>query len=122
MDTKTLLVGQKVYLESGCYGDTGTVVELDVDWRVRHNVIPSGMDVQAEHEGLLRFDDGGTQCEGNGTFECGPWHIDDMPFAERKALIEEAARKFRELNPNFHSYHSLNIVPIIKDSKCNRQD
>jgi hypothetical protein len=86
------------YLESGCYGDTGTVVELDVDWRVRHNVIPSGVDVQAEHEGLLRFDDGGTQCEGNGTFECGPWHIDDVPFAERKAPHEQAGiRKQKEV-------------------------
>jgi CheY-like chemotaxis protein len=25
---------------------------------------------------------------GNGTYECGPWELDDMPFAERTALLE----------------------------------
>jgi hypothetical protein len=94
MDTKTLVVGQVVYMESGVYGCEGKVAK----------VTPSGVDVQTgvmqndgtwnAHE-LLHFDDkGGSYVtelpssydstahplspwgwDGNGTYECGPWYI-----------------------------------------------
>jgi len=54
MDTKTLVVGQKVLLESGVYCNAGTVVK----------VTPNGVDVQTsllhglQHE-LLHFDKNG---------------------------------------------------------------
>jgi hypothetical protein len=113
MDTKTLVVGQDVYINSGCYGNKGKVAK----------VTPSGVDVQTgvmqndgtwnAHE-LLHFDDKGRSYvtelpssydstahplspwgwDGNGTYECGPWYIDDMPFAERTALFEKARQEY----------------------------
>lgn len=112
MDTKTLVVGQKVYMSSGIYYCEGVVVK----------VTPSGVDVQtddgtwnAPHE-LLHFDDKGRSYitelrssydstahplspwgwDGNGTYECGPWFIDDMPFAEREALDEKERQEYRD--------------------------
>jgi hypothetical protein len=96
MDTKTLVVGQDVYLYSGCYWIQGKVVK----------VTPSGVDVQGglgyskedAAEQILHFDKDGRSYltespdsqdwKINGTYECGPWHIDDMPFAERKAGLD----------------------------------
>jgi hypothetical protein len=65
MDTKTLVVGQKVEIRSGVYTrGYGKVVE----------VTPSGGEVQLEGEGILRFDSKGmTQIQD--TIECGPWFI-----------------------------------------------
>jgi|HubBroStandDraft_1064217.scaffolds.fasta_scaffold145072_2 hypothetical protein len=117
VDTKTLVVGQDVYMFSGCYVNKGKVVE----------VTPSGAGVQTgvmqndgawnAHE-LLHFDNNGRSYvrelpssfdsaahplspwgwNGNGTYECGPWYIDEMPFAERTVLFEEKARKFQKWN------------------------
>lgn len=108
MDTKTLVVGQDVYMGSGVYLCEGKVVKIT----------PLGVDVQTTTE-LLHFDDKGRSYvtelpssydstahplspwgwKGNGTYECGPWYIlDDMPFAERKALFEQGARKLRKWN------------------------
>ena len=110
MDTKTLVVGQDVYMDSGCYGCKGKVVK----------VTPSGVEVQTDSQGLLRFDNEGKGCDGNDTLECGPWIIDDRPFTERTALLDQAARKFRELHPDFHGCN--NQPQQIQSSKCNRQD
>jgi hypothetical protein len=107
VDTKTLVVGQDVYMFSGCYVNKGKVVK----------VTPSGVDVQTgvmqndgtwnAHE-LLHFDHNGRSYvtelpssydgtshplspwgwDGNGTYECGPWYLDDMPFVERTAFLE----------------------------------
>ena len=80
MDTKTLVVGQDVYMRSGCYGKKGKVVK----------VTPSGAEV---HDGveLFQFDIYGKGCDGHKTYESGPWEIDDeMPVAERAALWEQA--------------------------------
>jgi len=105
VDTKTLVVGQDVYMSSGCYGNKGKVVKLT----------PRGVDVQTDSE-LLHFDDNGRsyvtelpssydstahplspwRWNGNGTYECGPWELDDIPFAEREALLEQAAQRFRK--------------------------
>jgi hypothetical protein len=84
MDTKTLVVGQDVYMLSGVYGNKGKVVK----------VTPSGVDVQTTDE-LLHFDNNGHsyvtelpssyngtshpfspwRWDGNGTYECGPWEL-----------------------------------------------
>jgi hypothetical protein len=107
VDTKTLVVGQDLYMFSGCYVNKGKVVK----------VTRSGADVQTgvmqndgtwnAHE-LLHFDNNGRSYvtelpssydstahplspwgwNGNGTYECGPWELDDIPFAERTALLD----------------------------------
>jgi hypothetical protein len=115
VDTTKLVVGQDVYMVSGCYWNEGKVVK----------VTPSGADVQTgvmqndgtwnAHE-LVHFDKNGRSYvtelpssydstahplspwgwDGNGTYECGPWYIDDMPFAERTAertALREALHK-----------------------------
>lgn len=66
MNTTTLAVGQDVYILSGVYCKKGTVVKTT----------PSGVEV---HDGveLFCFDIYGKGCDGNKTFECGPWEIDD---------------------------------------------
>ena len=69
MDTKTLVVGQDVYMVSGVYLDQGKVVRITT----------SGLDVQAVHGGLVRFDSDGKECDGGGTYECGPWELVEPP-------------------------------------------
>lgn len=109
VDTRTLVVGQDVYMSSGCYWNEGKVVK----------VTPSGVDVQTVYEfnkELLHFDANGRsyvtalppsyrstahpaspwRWDGNGTYECGPWYIDDMPFAERTAKREALRALFEE--------------------------
>lgn len=108
MDTKTLVVGQKVLLESGVYCNAGTVVK----------VTPNGVDVQTSLLGsadeLLHFDNEGCSFvtelppsydpkahpaspwgwKGNGTYECGPWYIVAIVSDEEIARWKEAvARK-----------------------------
>jgi hypothetical protein len=112
VDTRTLVVGQDVYMSSGCYWNEGKVVK----------VTPSGVDVQTVYEfnkELLHFDANGRsyvtalppsyrstahpaspwRWDGNGTYECGPWYIDgEMTFAERTAkqtFLREALDKAR---------------------------
>lgn len=72
MDTKTLIVGQKVDIRSGAYyHGSGEVIKLT----------PSGGEVRLDEPphykgGVLRFDsDGITQLQD--TIECGPWYITD---------------------------------------------
>jgi hypothetical protein len=77
-----LTVGQYVYMFSGCYMCVGEVVKI----------MPLDVDVLTREGRLLGFDRDGTG--HSSTYECGPWYIDDMPFAERTALFEEAERKF----------------------------
>jgi len=105
MDTKTLVVGQKVLLESGVYCNAGTVVK----------VTPEGVDVQTSlldlpEDELLHFDNEGRSFvtelppsydpkahpaspwgwKGNGTYECGPWHIVAIVSDEEIARWKEA--------------------------------
>ena len=124
MDTKTLVVGQDVYMLSGVYGNKGKVVK----------VTPSGVDVQTTDE-LLHFDNNGRsyvtelpssynpsshpfspwRWDGNGTYECGPWHLDDIPFVERTAFLERrwadwqrgvaSAPTVQSQNHNAHALH-----------------
>lgn len=51
------------------------------------------VEVQELDGRLYHFDIYGKGCDGNKTFEGGRWEIDDeMPFAERTALLEQASR------------------------------
>jgi hypothetical protein len=71
---KTLIVGQEVHMTSGCYGEKGIVAKIT----------PFHVDVLTTRTGmLLRFDINGKGLDGispleNGTFECGPWYIDEL--------------------------------------------
>lgn len=92
MDTKILVVGQEVFMGSGCYGCRGKVVKAT----------PLGVDVQtpeivgglpSSEAKLIHFDNNGrsyatespSSCDPedkrpwtqdvNGTIECGPWYI-----------------------------------------------
>src|ERR1700741_125005 len=111
MDTTKLVVGQDVYMFNDHYpywfcGQRGKVVK----------VMEKGVDVQTAGA-LLRFDNDGYDIDvcrrdrlGFGpspedkfyTFlwqsapEFGPWHLDDMPFAERTALLEQKTQRFRK--------------------------
>ena len=38
---------------------------------------------------LIHFGREGVACDGKGTFECGYWELDSIPFEERKALCEQ---------------------------------
>jgi len=105
VDTKKLVVGQDVYMFSGVYGNRGTVVKITEQGYV---------EVQTDSE-LLHFDNNGRSYvtelpssydstahslspwgwNGNGTYECGPWVLDYIPFAERTALLEQKAREWK---------------------------
>ena len=104
MDTKTLVVGQDVYVVSGWYLKKGKVVK----------VTPSGVEVELaliegpirpEGPELIRFDTNGKACNSRdiykgsmewsgipGTFEGGPWELADIS-AEERAAFERAARR-----------------------------
>jgi hypothetical protein len=112
MDTTKLKVGQDVYMVSGPYRTTGIVLKvtrsgvevlasLDVAYTSRGKIIHKTREV-------WRFDSKGKACDSRGTgmfepgpwenggipgtLECGAWILDDMPFAERKAELEEDRR------------------------------
>ncbi len=99
MDTKTLVVGQDVYMVSGWYENAGKVVK----------VTPSVVEVQVGVN-LLRFNNEGKACDSEGkayhewdafsswaTFEGGPWELDDTHPEELATFLEcrakEKARK-----------------------------
>jgi hypothetical protein len=144
MDTKTLVVGQDVYLLKPPYPfyfciDEGKVVKVTPEGVDVHvvdrqtadaaycqrkdrgdkaiKITPSRVEVQVadlQTADLIRFDTSGKETDvsrrnrlGFGPSpddkfymslwqsapEFGPWHLDDMPFAERTALFEERVRK-----------------------------
>ncbi len=72
MDTKTLSIGQTVWVESGVYGSTGKVVEIG----------PGGVRVETEN-GAFWFDCEGKASDGSETRECGIWEVFDKPYQER---------------------------------------
>jgi len=65
VDAKTLLVGDKVSMGSGCYGTDGHVIRVG----------PLGVDVQTDSGGLFQFNYAGIERDGKSTFECGVWHL-----------------------------------------------
>jgi hypothetical protein len=70
VDTKTLVVGQRVVMVSGPYGCDGRVVEV-TDGGVAVQTFACTTRVPTE---LLRFDGDGKGLD-RGTYECGPWEI-----------------------------------------------
>jgi len=86
---------------SGCYLDWGTVTEVTPNGvcvqPYEEPIKPSNWNLfQYGRKSLLHFDSDGNGLEEEGTRECGAWHIDDMPFAEREALYEQRAKKVRK--------------------------
>ena len=105
-------------------GQTTLVVGQDVDVAYCQRkdrkgkvvkVTPTGVEVEVTD--LLRFDNNGTETDASrrdrlgfgpspedkfhtslwqSTPEFGPWQLDDMPFTERTALIEQKAERFRK--------------------------
>ena len=104
MDTKTLVVGQDVYIFDDCYNsDSGKVTKITPGFvevtikvnRIAPGFTPLGVELNIGDEILLTFDRNGKGEDGQFTpGGYGVWHIDDMPFAERTALNEDAARKW----------------------------
>jgi hypothetical protein len=101
MNTKTLVAGQDVYIVSGPYFWRGKVVKATqegVEVQTREEVLPNGdLNLRCGIEQLLRFDNAGTARGEEGTYECGAWYIDDMPFAERTALLEQESACQRKM-------------------------
>ncbi len=76
-DIKTLVVGQELWMGSGCYSTYGRVVK----------VTSKGLEVQegsyqadGTYKGwrpypLMHFDSEGNGPDSEGTHECGPWYI-----------------------------------------------
>jgi hypothetical protein len=62
--------------------DVGTLSQFDYDVDQLSWVIP----MQFDNEG----NNGSDEHDGQDVYGFGPWHIDDVPFAERKALHEQA--------------------------------
>lgn len=100
MDTKTLVVGQEVYMLGGVYINMGKVVEVrssGVDVLIFK--LPWEMRV-VDEKMLVRFDNNGKEYsrsyEKLGFPEWVPegWELDDIPFAERTALMEQARRDY----------------------------
>jgi len=108
MDTKTLVVGQEVYIFDDCYNsDCGKVTRIAPDFvevtikveriaPVWRRYAELGPEVKLGDEILLVFDRSGKGEDGQFTpGGYGVWHIDDMPFSERTAFFDER-RKARE--------------------------
>ncbi len=73
MDTRTLVVGQRVFMVSGLegpYSCDGRVVEV-TDSGVTVQTFAATTRVPTE---LLRFDSDGKGLD-RGTYECGPWYL-----------------------------------------------
>src|ERR1700740_2199441 len=88
MDTNELVVGQDVHIVSGPYFWWGKVVKVTpegVEIQTGEEIRPcQGLNLRCGMEQLLHFDKDGKTSDEEGTYECGAWYIDDMPFAERK--------------------------------------
>jgi len=104
MDTKTLTLGQDVYMfSSGIYLNRGKVIAVS----------PSGAEIRSLDGELLKFDANGKETDAgrlerlgfgptpgdrfhtalfNGAPEFQAWELDNIPFAEHTALIEQQRR------------------------------
>jgi hypothetical protein len=95
VDTSRLAVGQEVYMYPGSRGYgywKGKVVKTT----------PAGVEVQLEEpiegESLIRFGNWGTELIADWDKwdlapEQHPWTLDHIPFADRRAELEQAVRK-----------------------------
>jgi len=104
MNTKTLVVGQEVFVVSGIYYSDGKVVKVTregVEVQLARNPLPGVA------EAIWRFDtEGEARDECAGTAEYGSYILDTMPFEERKAKLLETERR-RELLQKQHPEGSV---------------
>ena len=133
MDTEKLVVGQYVRMVSGCYGSVGKVVKvtplgvdvlIPVDKTFKNSPLDVGVHIAEE---LVHFDKNGCsyvtelpsfydpkahpqspwRWDGNGTFEGGPWLLDETSFEELNESWEPCAnceQPHAHHNPNHESY------------------
>ena len=94
MDTKTLVVGQKVHMVicECCAGKDGTVVK----------VTPSGMEVRAIDGGLYRFDNTGYELDGDRRERLG---FGPNPESRFDAVLWQSA-------PEFQPWHLVGIPDV----------
>jgi hypothetical protein len=95
---RNLAVGQKVWMVSGSCFAKGEVVKVipEAKWEMRKGkmviITAAGIKVRELRWGsrkggeLRHFYYAGTQSDD------GPWRLDDMPFTERTALLEQAGK------------------------------
>jgi hypothetical protein len=95
VDTSRLAVGQEVYMYPGSRGYgywKGKVVKItSAGVEVR-------LEAPIEGESLVRFGNWGTELMVDwDKWDCAPeqrpWILDDIPFADRTAELEQAARE-----------------------------
>lgn len=68
-----------------CWGKVVKITSDGVDVQTREEVLPSrGLNLRCGMEQLLHFDKDGKGRDDEGTYECGAWYIDGMPFADRQ--------------------------------------
>jgi len=96
MDTKTLVVGQDVYMVSGIYRNKGKVVEVTPSRVIVQLALAQG---PTNEPTLIRFDNNGKACDssdiynGNmwggpapnipGTHEFGPWELTNVEVPQK---------------------------------------
>jgi|HubBroStandDraft_5_1064220.scaffolds.fasta_scaffold397818_2 hypothetical protein len=85
MDTKTLAVGQEVYLNAGVYGLDGKVVKITRSHVYVQTYSGFGGRIPSR---LLQFDNEGKECGGDPLFEGGPWYIGGT-FTEREQVAQK---------------------------------
>jgi hypothetical protein len=91
MDTTKLVVGQELFIfDNSGSKDIGKVIKIS----------PSGnVEISVCDKLFLRFDRNGVGEVGPGqhpSLEYGPWHLDDMPLAERLAYLEKVRQAYQE--------------------------
>ncbi len=82
MDTKTLVVGQKVYMVSGVFGCEGKVIKVSAEGVEVETPVKKWYSWHFDYP--LHFDSNGKGRDNEGTHECGPWYISDTPFTAKK--------------------------------------
>jgi len=84
MDTSKLVVGQDVRVVSGCYfGGEGKVSKIT----------SSSVDVELCGGVVWRFNKDGKESNGSGTFECGPWELEDREAEDAKDAKDAKERE-----------------------------
>jgi hypothetical protein len=77
--TKTLVIGQDVYVVSGCYATRGKVVKITFGGVEVQSLPRPGC--QFFTAGIFCFDTEGNGCDGRHTYECGPYKLEAISFA-----------------------------------------
>jgi hypothetical protein len=108
MDTKTLVIGQEVFIfDCAQNRDIGRVIKIS----------PSGdVEINVCDKLFLRFDRNGMGEIGqHPSLEYGPWFIDDMPFEERLAHQNEFP--WRDIRPLLEKM--MDIKTLVVGQKVN---